>query len=820
MSGTTNPNIILGFRPTPNIGPDMGKMVADSQALLQFRQQQDQIARQNALMGIFKDPASLDKTGNPTPESLQKVMSVDPNAGMALRQNMMIGQERQLRTQALSSQLMADKMERIANSAAPILETYEQAIRSGVPEDKARRDGQASLMQANQRLAEGGGFTDDEVKRFPTTFDPMQLRNVVAGTKQYQEYLKDNLARAREDRQEKHDQANENTGQWKPGFGTDDKGATVPGMWFTPKTGSEPTFHPGVTTAPAGGGTASAAKERDAETIARLTLKAKTEPLTPDEQKQVDLAKANQQARNDPAVQAAAEKKNATARPEEITVDGKPQQGLWRDGKWSNIDGTPITGEVRLANAARADKREAYREADHLAIEEDVKREHPEYSPGQIATESKAREKLASTLPGSVAANRAAIAADVKADPAFQGKPEGELGAEIEHRYQVSRQATMDPEVAHNLARQYVATANVNVFSGFRRNTQMMNQIEKAVIDEQTRQGKTPEQVARGSADFAAYTQGVKAFEAGGKLEPTVRSQNVAVQHLDVLQTAADALNNDYLQAFNAVKNRVGEWKGLPAPTDFNGVKRIVGDELAKAILGSAGALGDRDSMDRDLNAANSPVQLRSLINRYKQLMAGQLGGLRQSYDRLETGKSFDERFLAPETQREIARYSAPPPVPPAPGGDAPKPGQQGAAQPAAQTQAAVQIPAPLTSVNQAGKLAHNADGTVFYNTDTKKYFGKDGKEIPAPGAAQQPAQPKPAEGHPVPEQYANSPDGKTFTSKSTGQKFVKRGDQIVPVESDNGDALKQAREAIKLGAPRDAVIKRLQDAGIDTKGL
>jgi hypothetical protein len=40
------------------------------------------------------------------------------------------------------------------------------------------------------------------------------------------------------------------------------------------------------------------------------------------------------------------------------------------------------------------------------------------------------------------------------------------------------------------------------------------------------------------------------------------------------------------------------------------------------------------------------------------------------------------------------------------------------------------------------------------------------------------------------------------------------------PAAGGNGDVLKQARDAISRGAPRDAVIKRLRDAGIDPAGL
>lgn len=792
MSGT-QPNIILGFRPTP-LGPNFGQTVADAGNMLQIQQQQDQVKRQNALMGIFKDPNALDQTGNPTPETLQKVMSVDPQTGLAMRQNAMIGQQRKLQMDAMSSDLMAKKMGMINENVAPILEAYQDAIKAGTPEAQARRDAQASLIQTNERMGKSGIFTPDEIGRFNNTFDPIAMQNVVAGTKQYQEWQK----------QREQDKKDERQGTT---LLTDKNGRPFTFRPNAPR-GKQNVYQDGtpvpdenmmnVAKVGAGSNNPAAAAERDAEIIARLGEKQKSgQPLTVEEQQQLTGAQANEKARADAAANkagaTAAAKQTETAKPEEITVNGVPQQGRFHDKQWFNLDGSPITGNVRLASAARADAKNA----DHIAIENDVKAQHPDWTPGQVAIETKAQEKLATTLPGSIAADRAALAADVKNDPAFAQKSPGEQAAEVEHRYQVSRQATMDVDVARNLARQYVATGNVNVFSGFRRNTQMMNQIEKEVIEEQTRQGKTPEQVARSSAEFAAFTQGLKAFEAGGKDEPLVRSQNVAVQHLDVLGDAAKGLQNKNNQLIN---NYVNRWKaitGETGPTDFEGVKSIVGAELIKAVQGSAGALGDRDAIQRELNSANSPAQLSSMIDKYKRLMAGQLGGLRQTYDRLNTGISFDDRFLSPETKREIARYSPPPPVPPPPGATAGQPAQ------------------PQTS--DVDYLRANPGKAAAFD----KRFGPGASDRILNAAPQQPTAPAQAQGHPVPAQFANHPDGQTFTSPSTGKSFVKQGDQIHPVDPAATDAaLKQARAAISMGAPRDAVIARLKAAGIDTKGL
>lgn len=293
-------------------------------------------------------------------------------------------------------------------------------------------------------------------------------------------------------------------------------------------------------------------------------------------------------------------------------------------------------------------------------------------------------------------------------------------------------------DVSRNIAEQYVETGNPMVLAGFRRSPAMIAQIEGDILKAQKDRGMTPRDVARQSADFAAYTQGVKAFEAGGRLEPVVRSQNVAVQHLSVLQDAADALQNKNFTLFNGLKNKIAELTGEEAPTDFNGVKRIVGTELVKAITGSAGALGDREALDADLKGANSEKQLVSLINKYKKLMAGQLSGLRQSYDRLETGRPFDERFLAPETQREMKKL-------------APRDGDKKTAAPSgtpdqvATTQAAANEPPPeaIAVLKANPGAAAQFEATFHLKTgDAQKYLG---------GAAQQPAPSQPDRTPPAP---------------------------------------------------------------------
>ena len=126
--------------------------------------------------------------------------------------------------------------------------------------------------------------------------------------------------------------------------------------------------------------------------------------------------------------------------------------------------------------------------------------------------------------------------------------------------------------------------------------------------------------------------QGIETAFTAGLPSRTLKSINVVDEHLKVLNSTIDALNNGDVKAFNQIGNAISTQMSVPAPTDFNAVKRIVADELAKAVIGGVGALGDRKSIDETINAASGPTALRSVIKRYQELMDGQRIGLADQY--------------------------------------------------------------------------------------------------------------------------------------------------------------------------------------------
>lgn len=164
--------------------------------------------------------------------------------------------------------------------------------------------------------------------------------------------------------------------------------------------------------------------------------------------------------------------------------------------------------------------------------------------------------------------------------------------------------------------------------------------------------------------NFTKSQQAYKAFGTG-KQGDTVRSMNVAIAHLDTMGELTDALQNGNVQAINAVANRVKQEFGSTAPTSFDAAKAIVGDEIIKAIVGSGGALSDRQNAQNQISSAKSPAQLKQVIDTYQRLMAGQLTGLKQQYEQATMRDDFNS-LLSDKTISKLEN-------------SAPSPGQPGA---------------------------------------------------------------------------------------------------------------------------------------------
>lgn len=143
--------------------------------------------------------------------------------------------------------------------------------------------------------------------------------------------------------------------------------------------------------------------------------------------------------------------------------------------------------------------------------------------------------------------------------------------------------------------------------------------------------------------NFGSRAKAIKDF-ATGPQGNSVRSFDVAIDHLDTLQRYAKAMNSGDSRLINTIRNQWREATGSELPTDVRAVAPIVGAEVSKAIIGSNNALADREELRRPLALSSSPEQLSGAIGAYKDLMAGQLKGLKKQYEDTTGKKNFNDR--------------------------------------------------------------------------------------------------------------------------------------------------------------------------------
>lgn len=240
---------------------------------------------------------------------------------------------------------------------------------------------------------------------------------------------------------------------------------------------------------------------------------------------------------------------------------------------------------------------------------------------------------------GSPAAERQSryqeIEAQQKANGTYTG-PSGVWNA-VNQGVLISKSATLPEETARMIAERAVKAGDFSGLTGFGRSPAALRQIDTEIARLASEKGLSGVDLAKMKANFAAYAQGVKAFTAGGKLEPAMRSLGVVNNHLDTLLSVANKFTaGGRFPALNDLENRALRQMGWNGDQTFDAIKSIVGSEITKAVQGSAGAVVDRKEIREALKASSNPEVLRDTVAAYQSLMNGQMQGLKQSYLNLQ----------------------------------------------------------------------------------------------------------------------------------------------------------------------------------------
>ena len=149
--------------------------------------------------------------------------------------------------------------------------------------------------------------------------------------------------------------------------------------------------------------------------------------------------------------------------------------------------------------------------------------------------------------------------------------------------------------------------------------------------------------------DYGTHTNGLKYWLGNGQGAKNLIAQNTSFSHLGTLQDMSASLKSGGLPAWNAVVNRITTANGQPEVTDFEAGKKIVGDEVVKAISGAGGGTeSDRAEVAAILDPVKSPEQMAGAIGTLRKLIAGKMEAYERAYT-AGTGRNDFRSLLSPE---------------------------------------------------------------------------------------------------------------------------------------------------------------------------
>jgi hypothetical protein len=262
-------------------------------------------------------------------------------------------------------------------------------------------------------------------------------------------------------------------------------------------------------------------------------------------------------------------------------------------------------------------------------------------TPGEVMTDARARERLNAELQSTGTLTPAAI--DVAAQIYIQtgqlpalgiGKSAGQIKSSILNR---ATQLYGNPAGAAPNVNPPGIVPNVNAPAGANAPAPF-NALNMA------------EQIVGNKIDVATKTKAAKDFSTGIQGRQ-VTAFNTAIDHLSTMDKLSDALQNNDIKAFNYLGNVVARQTGLPAPVNFDAAKQIVTAEIIKAVVASGGGVRERQEAEANFATANSPAQLKGVINTYKQLLGGQLNSLGLQYENTTGRTDFDKKLTGEAKQ-------------------------------------------------------------------------------------------------------------------------------------------------------------------------
>jgi hypothetical protein len=155
-------------------------------------------------------------------------------------------------------------------------------------------------------------------------------------------------------------------------------------------------------------------------------------------------------------------------------------------------------------------------------------------------------------------------------------------------------------------------------------------------------------------SSFAIRNPTRKAFTTGTQGQQ-VTAINTAVEHLDLLQQAADALKNGSFVPGNALYNTVRRTFGSAAPSNYATIKEMVDHEVGAVASKGVPTVNDVASQGKLGSASSSPEAIKGYIDTLIPLMGSKLNALHYQYQQA-MGADDPWKPLTPQTEAILQR--------------------------------------------------------------------------------------------------------------------------------------------------------------------
>ena len=141
-----------------------------------------------------------------------------------------------------------------------------------------------------------------------------------------------------------------------------------------------------------------------------------------------------------------------------------------------------------------------------------------------------------------------------------------------------------------------------------------------------------------------------------GKTAGNITSNNMAIAHLGTFYELGQAIQNQDVRVFNAVKNRLASELGKPELNNMAMSSQAVGEELMRVFRQVNASESEAKMFMEKLSTSNSPAQIKGAVATAIDLMKGRLDSLNDQWKRGMDKSTDFPNIVSPKSQDVLKR--------------------------------------------------------------------------------------------------------------------------------------------------------------------